>query len=158
MPATSLHLLTLLFHTHLPLLTGCAPVVAARLPCPRSAPRVSATLTVTVAGALTTASLSLSPSLLSLPLALLAHPTHAVRQVALLRLTTTVKWASAPPTAPVEGAGSDTLQPRCRRPDCLEPAPPDCPVRFCNLHCTSPRCVVHDPLSLSGDGQGAARR
>ena len=46
------------------------------------------------------------------------------------------------------------VQPRCRCPDCLEPAPPDCPVDFCNLHCTSPRCLVHDPHSLSGNGQG----
>ena len=81
------------------------PVVAARLLCLRSAPRVAVTLTVTVAGVLTTA-ISVLPAhlLVSLPLALLAHPAHAVHQVALLRLIPTVRWASAPPTAPVGGA------------------------------------------------------
>ena len=136
--------------------------LAARLQCLRSAPRGTVTLTVTVAGVLTTASLFLSPSLLLLLLALLARPARVVHQVALLRLMTTVWWASAPPTAPVGGVSSDALPlrctPRCRRPDCLEPAPPDCPVGFCNLHCTSSRCLVHDPLSLSGNGQGAACR
>ena len=48
--------------------------------------------------------------------------------------------------------------PHCRRPGCLDLAPPDCPVGFCNLHCTNSRCLVHDPLSLSGNGRGAVRR
>ena len=45
-----------------------------------------------------------------------------------------------------------TTQPHFRHSNCLEPAPPGCPVGFCNLHCTS------DPLSQSGNGQGAVRR
>ena len=57
---------TLLLRLHLLHLTGFAPVPS-----------------TSVAGVLTTASLSLSPSLLSLPLALLAHPARAVGQVVL---------------------------------------------------------------------------
>ena len=45
----------------------------------------------------------------------------------------------------------------CRRPHCSEFVQPGCPVGCCNLHCTSPRCPLHDPLSLSGNGMGAAR-
>ena len=141
------------------LLSGFALVVAARLLCPRSAPRATVTLSVTVTG-VSTALLFLSPSLLLLPLDLLARPARVVHQ-ALLFLKPTVLWASsAPLTAPVGGQrrSHPPVQPRCRRPGCLEPAPPDCPVRFCSLHCTGPRCVVHDPLSLSRNGQGAARR
>ena len=158
-PPISLHLPTLLLRLHLPLLSGLAPVVAARLPCTRSGPRDAVTLTVTVAGVLTTASLFLSPSLLLLPLALLARPARVVHQVGLLRLTPTglVCFCSTHCTRrKCHRRSPPPVQPRCRRPDCLEPAPPDCPVRFCNLHCTSPRCVVHDPLSRNG--QGAARR
>ena len=42
-------------------------------------------------------------------------------------------------------------QPTCRRPHCSELVQPGCPVGYCIL---SPRCPLHDPLSLSGNGQG----
>ena len=65
--------------------------------------------------------------LLLLPFVLLAHPAR-VLQVALLFLNPTVLWASAPLTAAM--LSSSCAVPLPRRPDCLEPAPPDCPVRF----------------------------
>ena len=79
-----LHLATLLLRLHLPLLSGFALVVAARLLCSRSVPQDSVTLTVTVTGVLSTALLFLSPSLLLFPLDLLARPARVVHQVALL--------------------------------------------------------------------------
>ena len=41
---------------------------------------------------------------------------------------------------------SPPVQPRCRHHDCAEPVRPNCPMKFRNLHCTKPRCVLHDPL------------
>ena len=102
-----------------------------------------------------------------------AHPTHppytpsvrsgnpprrflAVQLVALLPHTTAAQWAFALPTTSRRchrRTPPSPMQPHCRS-GCVEPAPPGCPVGFCNLHCTSPRCVVHDPLSQSGNGQG----
>ena len=114
----------------------------------------SVTLTVTVASVLTTVSLFLSGSLLLLHLVLLARPACVVHEVALLRFMPTVRWASVHPLHQLgcQRRSPPHVKPRCRRPDCLELAPPDCSVSFCNLHCTSPRCVVHDPPSLRPRG------
>ena len=148
---------TLPLRLHLPLLTDFAPVVAAHLPCLRSAPRVTVTLSVTVAGVLTTAILFLRPFLLLLPLhrtcrasgcTSLPHTSCFVGFCSTHCTSRRCQLTRSPPP----------VQLRCRRPDCLEPSPPDCPVRFCNMHCTSPRCEVHNPLSLSGNCQGATRR
>ena len=117
--AISLHLPTLLLRLHLPLLPGFAPVVDARLPCPRSAPRDTVTLTVTVAGVLTTASRFLSPSLLLVPLALLACRACVVLQVALSppHANCSVGFCSTHCTSRrCQRRFSPSVQPRCRRP------------------------------------------
>ena len=137
-PCASLqYLFTPGVHCWPPLLTDFASVVAACLPCLRSAPWVTVTLTVTVS-VLTTAFLFLSPSLLLLPRALLAHTAHVVHQVALLHLM-------------LHPLDQSEVLAQTLSPFSTAPLPTSC----CNLHCTSPCCVVHDPLSLS---EGAARR
>ena len=45
-------------------------------------------------------------------------------------------------------------QPTSRRPHCSELVQPSCPVGYCDPQCTSPRCPLHDPLSLWGKRRG----
>ena len=90
-------------------------------------------------GVLTTALLFLSPSILLLP-----------PHVSCFRLVFSSSFQLLCGLLLHSRRSPLPVQPRCRRPDCLKLAPLDCPVRFCNLHCTSRRCMVHDPLSPSG--------
>ena len=135
---------TLLLRLHVPLLTGFAPVVARALHHSRrcSHHRLSVPQPIP----------PVAPSRLARP------PRTCRASGSSLRLMTTV-WVGFCSTRCTfrrchVRRSPPPVQPHCRCPDYLGPAPPDCPVRFCNLHCTSPRCVVHDPLSLSGNGQG----
>ena len=72
------------------------------------------TLIVTVTGVLSTALLFLNPSLLFLDL--LASTARVVLQVALLLLTPTVRWVSAPPSVPVGGVSDALSSPSCAAP------------------------------------------
>ena len=48
-----------------------------------------------------------------------------------------------PPLAPSMGDGDSRLV--CRRAGCSNEVSSSCPVRFCQAHCTSPRCNAHRP-------------
>ena len=139
--AISLHLLTLSLRLHLPLLPGFAPVVAA--PLPLSAPRVTVILTVAVA--------VLSPP----PLCPSAHPScrsptpnSPTPHMPCVRVSFSAskQLFSGLHLHPLHKSEVSALPFQCSPSadvrDVWNLLHQDCPVRFCNLHCASPRCVM----------------